>query len=88
MDNNIHEVIKLFMGVPYMKIEYSIFGTIILSYFALGIFTKIHNTLVTGTFLTSFAPFSIAERVLFLIITTLFGVMVFRFVGMNRLADQ
>jgi len=71
-----------------MKVEYSIFGTIILSYFALGTFAKIHNTLVTGTLLTNFTPFSIAERVLFLIITSLFGVMAFKFVGNNRLADQ
>ncbi|MDR6223715.1 hypothetical protein J2750_002191 [Methanococcoides alaskense] len=71
-----------------MKIEYSIFGTIILSYFALGTFVKIHNTLVTGTLLTNFTPFSISERVLFLIVTSLFGVMVFKFVGMNRFTDQ
>ncbi|NPE30634.1 hypothetical protein HNV12_22295 [Methanococcoides sp. SA1] len=71
-----------------MKVEYSIFGTIILSYFTLGTFTGIYNILETGTILTSFAPFSIAERVLFLVITTLFGVMFFKFVGTNRLANQ
>ncbi|MCD4806803.1 MAG: hypothetical protein K8R13_04410 [Methanococcoides sp.] len=71
-----------------MKVEYSIFGTIILSYFTLGIFAEIHNTLVTGVLLTNFAPLSIAERIFFLIITTLFGAMLFKFIGANRLADQ
>ncbi|WP_048063173.1 hypothetical protein [Methanococcoides burtonii] len=71
-----------------MKIELYIFGNIILSYFALAIFTKIHNTLVNGTLLSSFAPFSITERLLFLILTTLVGFMVFKLVGMNGFANS
>lgn len=71
-----------------MKIEYSIFGTIVLSYFALGTFVKIHNILMTGMLFSGFAPFSIAERVIFLMITGLFGAMIFKFVGNNRFTDQ
>jgi len=43
-----------------MKTESSIFGIIILSYFALGIFTIIYNTLVTSTF-NELCTISIAE---------------------------
>lgn len=71
-----------------MKIEYSIFGAIILSYFALGIIVEIHNFLVTGTLFMNFAPYSISERIIMLIITSLCGAMIFKFVGMKRLADQ
>ncbi|NPE27473.1 hypothetical protein HNV12_05715 [Methanococcoides sp. SA1] len=71
-----------------MKVELSIFGTIILSYFALAIFTKIHNALVNGTLLSGFAPFSITERLLFLLLTTLVGFMVFKLVGNNGFADR
>ncbi len=51
---------KLLMRVQYMKTESSIFGIIILSYFALGIFTIIYNTLVTSTF-NELCTISIAE---------------------------